>query len=426
MPFDKVTVPEQGGKITFHNGKLNVPNNPIIPFIEGDGSGVEIWAAAIRVLNAAVDIAYEGKRNISWMEVYAGDKANIVYAPKTWLPGETIDAIKEYKVAIKGPMTTPTDSPIRSINLALRQEMDLYACLRTIRYFSGVPSPVKRPQNVNMTVFRENTEDIYVGIEFEKGSDVANTFKTFLQEQGQFDKIRFPESVSFGVKPISEEGSSRLIRAAIKYAIEQKKPSVTLVHKGNIMKFTEGIFPKCGYEIARKEFPDETISYDECGGNPPPGKVLIKDCFTDDFLQQIITRPAEHSVIAAMNLNGEYISDALAAMVGGIGTVPGANINYETGTALFEATHGTAPKYAGLDKVNPASAILSGALMFQYLGWVEAVEKIESAMEKTIENKTVTYDFARLMDGAKEVKCSEFGDLLIEAMFDQNKESKKG
>ncbi|MES0490347.1 MAG: NADP-dependent isocitrate dehydrogenase [Leptospirales bacterium] len=426
MPFEKVTVPEQGGKITFHNGQLNVPNNPIIPFIEGDGSGVEIWAATIRVLDAAVDLAYEGKRKISWMEVFAGDKANIVYAPKTWLPEETIKIIKEYKVAIKGPMTTPKDSPIRSINLELRLAMDLYACLRTIRYFPGVPSPIKRPQNVNMTVFRENTEDIYVGIEFEKGTDIANAFKDFLQEQGQLSKVRFPESTSFGIKPVSEEGSSRIIRAAIQYAIDKKKPSVTLVHKGNIMKFTEGAFAGCGYEIARKEFPDETISYDECGGNPPPGKVLIKDCFTDDFLQQMITRPAEYSVIATMNLSGDYISDTLAALVGGIGIVPGANINYETGVALFEATHGTAPKYAGLDKVNPSSAILSGAFMFQYMGWHEAAQKIESAMEKAIESKAVTYDFARLIDGAHEVKCSEFGDILIEAMQNEKNGNTKG
>ncbi|RME88312.1 MAG: NADP-dependent isocitrate dehydrogenase [Candidatus Hydrogenedentota bacterium] len=416
MSYEKIQVPTEGEKVTIENGKLQVPDNPIIPFIEGDGTGPDIWAAAKRVLDAAVEKAYGGKKKIVWMEVYAGEKSNTVYGPNTWLPQETLEALKEYKVSIKGPMTTPIGGGIRSINVALRQKLDLYVCLRPVKYFKGVPSPVKHPEYVDMTIFRENTEDIYAGIEFEAGSDGATKIKEVLKIMEEIHKVRFPDTASFGIKPISQQGTERLVKAAIQYAIDNKLPSVTLVHKGNIMKYTEGYFAKWGYETAKKYFPNETISWEECGGNPPDGKILIKDVIADAFLQQILTRPKEYSVIATMNLNGDYISDALAAQVGGIGIAPGANINYDTGVAIFEATHGTAPKYAGLDKVNPSSVILSGEMMLRYMGWKEAADKIIQAIEKTISQKTVTYDFARLMDGARELKCSEFGTAVIENM----------
>lgn len=416
MAYEKIKVPSEGQKITISNGELKVPDNPVIPFIEGDGTGPDIWAASVRVLDAAVEKAYSGKKKIVWMEVFAGEKSNVVYGENTWLPEETLKALDEYKVSIKGPMTTPIGGGIRSINVALRQKLDLYTCLRPVKYFEGVPSPVKHPEFIDMTIFRENTEDIYAGIEFEAGSDGANKIKEVLKIMGEIQKVRFPDTSSFGIKPVSEEGSKRLVKAAIKYAIDQKRDSVTLVHKGNIMKFTEGYFAKWGYEAAKEFYPNETISWEECGGNPPAGKILIKDVIADAFLQQILTRPKEYSVIATMNLNGDYISDALAAQVGGIGIAPGANINYETGVAIFEATHGTAPKYAGLDKVNPSSVILSGELMLRYMGWNEAADLLIKAIEKTISNKTVTYDFARLMDGARELKCSEFGTAVIENM----------
>lgn len=412
--YEKITVPTNGEKITFENGKLIVPDNPIIPFIEGDGTGPDIWRASQYVFDAAVEKVYGGKRKIAWMEVYAGEKSNDVYGPNTWLPQETLDAINEFRIAIKGPLTTPVGGGIRSINVALRQMLDLYVCLRPVRYFNGVPSPVKHPELVNMVIFRENTEDIYAGIEFENGSNEAKKVAELLKELGVFKKVRFPETSSYGIKPISEEGTKRLVRAALRYAISHNRKSLTLVHKGNIMKFTEGYFRKWGYEVAKEaEFVDKVISWDECNGNPPEGKILIKDAIADNFLQQILTRPAEYDVIATMNLNGDYISDALAAQVGGIGIAPGANISYDSGYAVFEATHGTAPKYANLDKVNPSSVILSGCMMFEYLGWNEVAEAIEKAIEKTISNKTVTYDFARLMDGATELKCSEFGKEIV-------------
>ena len=416
MSYQKIQVPAEGQKITTQNGKLTVPDNPVIPFIEGDGTGPDIWAASQRVLDAAVKKAYNGAKKIVWMEVFAGEKSNSVYGPNTWLPEESLKALDEYKVSIKGPMTTPIGGGIRSINVALRQKLDLYVCLRPVRWFTGVPSPVKHPEYVDMVIFRENTEDIYAGIEFENGSEGAKALSELLEKQGLLKKVRFPESTSYGIKPVSHDGTERLMKAAVKYAIDNKKKSVTLVHKGNIMKFTEGSFCNWGYETAKKLFPNETISWEECGGNPPAGKILIKDAIADAFLQQILTRPKEYEVIATMNLNGDYISDALAAQVGGIGIAPGANINYSTGVAIFEATHGTAPKYAGLDKVNPSSVILSGEMMLRYMGWTEAADMILSSIEKTIAQKTVTYDFARMMDGAKELKCSEFGNALIANM----------
>ena len=416
MQFDKINAPSEGQKITVDQGVLSVPDNPIIPFIEGDGTGVDIWAVAVRVFDAAVEKAYGEKRKITWLELYAGDKSNLMYTANTWLPNETIEAIKEYIVAIKGPMTSPVGRHIRSINVTLRHKLDLYACVRPVRYINGVPSPMKRPQDVDMTIFRENTEDIYAGIEFEKGTEGVSALKKFLKDQDLLGKVRFPETASFAIKPVSEEGTHRIVRAAINYAIKNNKPSVTLVHKGNILKFTEGYFAKWGYELAKKEFPDNTITWEECGGNPPPGKILIKDVIADAFFQQILTRPSEYSIIATLNLNGDYITDALVAQVGGIGISPGASINYETGIALFEVTHGTAPKYAGLDKVNPSSIILSGCLMLQYMGWNEAAEKIEKAIEKAIKDKTVTFDFVRFMDDATELKCSEFGDEIVKNM----------
>ncbi|SDD39750.1 isocitrate dehydrogenase [Terribacillus halophilus] len=420
----------EANKITVTNGALQVPDRPVIPFIEGDGTGPDIWAAASRVLEAAVDKAYKGEKSIEWKEVYAGQKA----FDKTgeWLPEETLDVIREYKIAIKGPLTTPVGGGIRSLNVALRQELDLFTCLRPVRYFNGVPSPVKKPEDTDMVIFRENTEDIYAGIEWQKGSPEVKKVIDFLENEMGVHKIRFPETSGIGIKPVSEEGTKRLVRAAIDYAIQENRKSVTLVHKGNIMKFTEGAFKNWGYELAEAEYGDKVFTwqqYDKIAEDQgreaadkaqqeaeAAGKIVIKDAIADIFLQQILTRPAEFDVVATMNLNGDYISDALAAQVGGIGIAPGANINYETGHAIFEATHGTAPKYAGLDKVNPSSVILSGVLLLEHLGWRDAADLITKAMDKTIASKVVTYDFARLMDGATEVKTSEFGDELIKNM----------
>ena len=407
-------IPLDGTKITVKEGVLTVPDRPIIPFIEGDGTGPDIWHAASAVLNAAVDKAYDGNRAIAWMEVLAGEKA--FNQTGHWLPDETVAAFNEYLVGIKGPLTTPIGGGIRSLNVALRQTLDLYVCLRPVRWFSGVPSPVKHPEQVNMVIFRENTEDIYAGIEWEAGSDEARKVIAWLRDQMGVRKIRFPDTSAIGIKPISEEGSKRLIRAAIQYAIDNGRKSVTLVHKGNIMKFTEGGFRTWGYELAKEEFADAVVSWDDCGGQVPESKILIKDAIADIFLQQVLTRPAEFDVVATMNLNGDYCSDALAAQVGGIGIAPGGNINYATGHAIFEATHGTAPKYAGQDKVNPGSVLLSGELMLRHMGWTEACDLILHALEKTIVSRVVTYDFARLMDGAHEVKCSEFGQAIIENM----------
>ena len=419
-----------GEKIQTKNGVLNVPNNPVIPYIEGDGIGADIWSAASKVIDAAVEKAYNGEKKIDWLEVYAGQKA----FDKTgeWLPKDTLDKINEYLIAIKGPLTTPIGGGFRSLNVALRQELDLFACLRPVRHYTGVPSPVKHPEHCDMQIFRENTEDIYAGIEFNEGTPEVKKVIDFLQDEMDVKNIRFPESSSIAIKPVSKEGTERLVRSAINYAIEHNKPSVTLVHKGNIMKFTEGGFKKWGYELARNEFGDKTFTwaeYDEIVEKDgkekadaaqdkavADGKIVIKDSIADIFLQQILTRPKEFDVVATMNLNGDYISDALAAQVGGIGIAPGANINYETGHAIFEATHGTAPKYAGQDKVNPSSLLLSGVLMLEHLGWQEAADLVNQSIENTIAKKIVTYDFARLMDGATEVKCSEFGDALIENM----------
>lgn len=418
------------GKITVENGVLNVPNTAVIPFIEGDGTGPDIWAAASRVLEASVEKAYNGEKKIEWKEVLAGQKA--FDQTGEWLPQETLDVINEYLIAIKGPLTTPIGGGIRSLNVALRQELDLYTCLRPVRYFTGVPSPVKRPEDTDMVIFRENTEDIYAGIEYAKGTENAQKLIDFLRTEFGVDKIRFPETSGIGIKPISEEGTKRLVRAALNYIIKEGRTSLTLVHKGNIMKFTEGAFKTWGYEVAEQEFGDKVFTWnqydqikEEQGTEAADkaqadalaaGKILVKDSIADIFLQQILTRPKEFDVVATMNLNGDYISDALAAQVGGIGIAPGANINYVTGHAIFEATHGTAPKYAGLDKVNPSSVILSGVLMLEHLGWNEAAKLIMDSMEKTIASKVVTYDFARLMDGATEVKCSEFADELIKNM----------
>ncbi|NOX60428.1 MAG: NADP-dependent isocitrate dehydrogenase [Chloroflexi bacterium] len=418
MTFEKIVVPNDGEKITISDGKLNVPDNPIVAFIEGDGTGPDIWAAAQRVLDAAVEKAYGGARKIAWMEVYAGEKALEVYGEGVWLPEETLDAFREYLVGIKGPLTTPVGGGIRSLNVALRQRLDLYVCLRPVQYFPGTPSPVKHPEWIDMVIFRENSEDIYAGIEWPAFSEAVKKVIRFLEEEMGVTQIRFPESSGIGVKPVSKEGTYRLVRDAIKYAIANGRRSVTLVHKGNIMKFTEGAFRDWGYQVAKEEFgaqdldggPWQVITLDD------GREIIIKDVIADAFLQQILTRPREYDVIATMNLNGDYISDALAAQVGGIGIAPGANINYETGAAIFEATHGTAPKYAGLDKVNPSSVILSGEMMFRYMGWDEAADKIIEAMKRTIAAKTVTYDFHRLMEGATLLKCSEFGDALIANM----------
>ena len=413
MAFEKITIP-QGEKIQLTDGKLHVPDNPIVAYIEGDGTGVDIWAASQPVLDAAVAKAYGGQRKIAWMEVYAGDKANEVYGEPIWLPQETLDAIDEYIVAIKGPLTTPIGGGIRSINVALRQRLDLYGCVRPVQYFTGVPSPVKHPELIDMVIFRENTEDIYAGIEWEAYSAGAKKIIDFLQNEMGVTKIRFPQSSGIGIKPVSEEGTSRLVRAAIQYAIDNNRKSVTLVHKGNIMKFTEGAFMQWGYKVAREQF--GAVPLDGGPWHKLPNGIVIKDVIADAFLQQILTRPAEYDVIATLNLNGDYISDALAAQVGGIGIAPGANINYETGRAVFEATHGTAPKYAGQDKVNPSSVILSGEMMLRHMGWNEAADLVIRSMEKTVGQKVVTYDFARLMEGATEVKCSEFGQALIANM----------
>jgi isocitrate dehydrogenase len=412
--YVKLSPPSDGQRITFENGKLNVPDHPIITFIEGDGTGPDIWRASQRVLESAVRKAYGGKKRIVWFEVFAGEKANVVYGPNTWLHDDTLEAIKDHIVGIKGPLTTPVGGGIRSINVSLRQMLDLYVCLRPVRYFTGVPSPVKHPERVDMVVFRENTEDIYAGIEWKAETPEAKKVIAFLQNEMGVKKIRFPQTSSIGIKPVSREGSFRLIRAAIQYAIENKRKSVTLVHKGNIMKFTEGGFREWGYELAQKEFGGTPID-----GGPwlkLPNGIVVKDVIADAFLQQILTRPAEYDVIATLNLNGDYISDALAAEVGGIGIAPGGNINYENGYAIFEATHGTAPKYTNLDKVNPGSLILSGEMMLRYLGWKEAADLIVQGLDKTIQSRVVTYDFARLMEGAKEVKCSEFGEAIINNM----------
>lgn len=417
-----------GEKIKVVDGKLVTPDYPVIPFIEGDGIGPDIWKAAERVFDAAVEKAYQAKRQIVWKEVLAGEKA--YDQTGEWLPKETLDVIDEYLIAIKGPLTTPISGGFRSLNVALRQVLDLYVCLRPVRYFEGVPSPLKQPELTDMVIFRENTEDIYAGIEFEKDSDQARKIIDFLINEMCINKIRFPETSGIGIKPVSKEGTERLVRAAISYAIKENRPTVTLVHKGNIMKYTEGAFKNWGYDLAENEFGDDVFTWQQYdrikaadGADAAnkaqdeavaAGKIIVKDVIADIFLQQILTRPAEFDVVATMNLNGDYISDALAAQVGGIGIAPGANINYLTGHAIFEATHGTAPKYAGLDKVNPSSVILSGTLMLEHIGWGEAADLIIAALEKTILNKTVTYDFARLMDGATEVSCSQFGDLLIE------------
>lgn len=419
MAYDKISKPAGEDIKIGGDGKLIVPDVPIIPFIEGDGTGPDITRAAMTVWNAAVDKAYGGKRRIAWMEVYAGEKANAVYGPNTWLPKETLDAIRAQLVAIKGPLTTPIGGGIRSLNVALRQELDLYVCLRPVRWFKGVPSPVKHPELTDMVVFRENTEDIYAGIEWAAGTAEATKVVDFLKKEMGVKKIRFPETSSIGIKPISSEGSERLIRSAIRYAIDNDRKSVTIVHKGNIMKFTEGGFRDWGYALAEREFGARKIGDGPWMSfiNPKTGReIVVKDCICDAFLQQILTRPAEYDVIATPNLNGDYASDALAACVGGIGIAPGGNINYDTGAAIFEATHGTAPKYAGLDKVNPGSLILSGEMMLRYMGWNEAADLIVNAMDTVIAQKTVTYDFARLMEGASEVKCSEFGNALAAAM----------
>ncbi|MDH3588926.1 MAG: NADP-dependent isocitrate dehydrogenase [Gammaproteobacteria bacterium] len=432
MSEGQIQVPRDGARITLQDGALHVPDNPIVPFIEGDGTGPDIWRATVRILDAAVAKAYKGGRKIHWMEVYAGEKANKLTG--SWLPDETVDACRHYLVSIKGPLTTPIGRGIRSLNVALRQLLDLYVCLRPVRWYKGVPSPVRNPAAVDMVIFRENTEDIYAGIEFENGTADNARFLSLFREHfpEEYSKIRFPETSGIGLKPVSREGSERLIRSAIDYAITNKRRSVTFVHKGNIMKFTEGAFRNWGYALAESEYGDKTYTWSqwertrasdgEAAANDEQkraldsGKVLIKDAIADITLQQVLTRPGEFDVIATMNLNGDYLSDALAAQVGGIGIAPGGNINYKTGNAVFEATHGTAPKYANQDKVNPGSLTLSGEMMLRHMGWTEAADLIISAMDQTIASRTVTYDFARLMDGANEVKCSEFGDALIANM----------
>ena len=432
MAEPTVIAPTGGAKITIENGKLNVPNNPIIPFIEGDGTGADIWAAAVRVFDAAVEKCYAGSRKIHWLEVYAGEKSNIQF--QTWLPEATVQACRDYLISIKGPLTTPIGGGIRSLNVALRQMLDLYVCLRPVRWFKGVPSPVKAPEKVDMVIFRENCEDIYAGIEFEQGSEANKKFLAYLKEQfpKEYGKIRFPDTSGIGIKAVSRDGSERLIRAAIEYAINFKQKSVTIVHKGNIMKYTEGAFRNWGYALAEREFGDRVYTWDqwerttaargdaeanaEQKAAVAAGKVIIKDAIADITLQQVLTRPEEFDVIATLNLNGDYLSDALAAQVGGIGIAPGGNINYMTGHAVFEATHGTAPKYANLDKVNPGSVILSGEMMFRYMGWTEVADAIIRAMDAAIGGKRVTYDFARQMEGATEVKCSEFADEMIKAL----------
>lgn len=425
--FEKLDMPTSGEKIQMTAEGLHVPDHPIVPFIEGDGTGPDIWRASQRVLDAAVEKAYGGKRKIAWYEVYAGEKAFNKFGE--WLPNDTLVALREYLVSIKGPLTTPIGGGIRSLNVALRQELDLYVCLRPVRYFDGVPSPVKHPELVDMVIFRENSEDIYAGIEWAAGTPEVKKVVEFLQKEMGVKKIRFPETSGIGIKPVSQEGTERLIRSAIEYALTHHRKSVTIVHKGNIMKFTEGAFKNWGYALAEREFGDKVFTWDEYdrikadkGGAAADeaqkaaeaaGKIIVKDTIADIFLQQILTRPAEFDVVTTMNLNGDYMSDALAAQVGGIGIAPGANINYVTGHAVFEATHGTAPKYANLDKVNPGSVILSGVMMLEHMGWQEAADSIVKALETTINQKVVTYDFARLMQGATEVKTSEFADAVI-------------
>ncbi len=431
MAYQHVRIPE-GEKISIRDGKLKVPDHPILPFIEGDGTGRDIWRASVRVLDAAVEKAYNGKRKISWMEVYAGEKSYGKF--NTWLPDETVEAFREFLVGIKGPLTTPIGGGIRSLNVALRQLLDLYVCLRPVRWFKGVPSPVKRPDKIDMVIFRENTEDIYAGIEFEAGTPEVKKILTFLKDNfaDMYKKVRFPETSGVGLKAVSAEGTERLVRAALNYAIANKRKSLTFVHKGNIMKFTEGAFRNWGYALAEREFPKQTYTWEqwertkaaksedaanaEQKAELAKGKILVKDAIADITLQQVLTRADEFDVIATLNLNGDYLSDALAAQVGGIGIAPGGNINYVSGHAIFEATHGTAPKYADQDKVNPGSVILSGEMMLRYMGWTEAADLIIKAIDGTIGEKIVTYDFARLMEGAKEVKCSQFGDALIAHM----------
>lgn len=431
MPYQHIHVPD-GDKISIAHGKLNVPPHPILPFIEGDGTGRDIWRASVRVLDAAVSKAYGGQRKIAWMEVFAGEKCFNQFG--AWLLDETVEAFKEFLVGIKGPLTTPIGGGIRSLNVELRKKLDLYACVRPVRWFNGVPSPVKRPQDVDMVIFRENTEDIYTGIDLENGSDDNTRFKAMLKEHfpKEYAKIRFPNTAGIGVKPVSQEGTERLVRSALNYALANKRKSVTLAHKGNIMKYTEGAFRNWGYALAEREFGDRVYTWEqwertkqgasEAAANQEQkaalasGKLLIKDVIADIVFQQTITRATEFDVIATMNLNGDYLSDALAAQVGGIGIAPGGNINYLTGHAIFEATHGTAPKYADLDKVNPGSVILSGEMMLRYLGWAEAADLIIKGMDGAIGAKTVTYDFARLMEGAQEVKCSEFGEAVVAHM----------
>src|SRR6056300_1254536 len=418
MAFDKIEIPAGAEKITVNaDNSINVPNNPIIPYIEGDGIGVDISPVMIKVVDAAVTKAYNGTRKIHWMEIYAGEKATQVYGPDVWLPEETLEAVKDYVVSIKGPLTTPVGGGIRSLNVSLRQELDLYVCLRPVRYFNGTPSPLLRPQDTDMVIFRENSEDIYAGVEYQEGTPEAKRLIKILQDEFGVTKIRFPNTSGIGIKPVSREGTERLVRKAIQYAIDNDKPNVTIVHKGNIMKFTEGGFRDWAYGLAQKEFGAELID----GGpwckfkNPKTGKeIIVKDSIADAFLQQILLRPAEYSVIATLNLNGDYVSDALAAEVGGIGIAPGANLGDKI--ALFEATHGTAPKYAGLDKVNPGSLILSAEMMLRYMGWMEAADMIIEGLAKTISQKTVTYDFERLMSGASLLKCSEFGEAIISNM----------
>src|SRR5580700_9089852 len=428
----RLQVPVGGEKITIENGKLQVPDQPIIPFIEGDGTGRDIWRASVRVFDAAVHKAYGGKRKIHWMEVFAGEKANRLF--NTWLPEETVAACRDYLISIKGPLTTPVGGGIRSLNVALRQMLDLYVCLRPVRWFKGVPSPVKHPEKVDMVIFRENTEDIYAGIEFEAGSPDNKKFLELFRQAfpKAYAKIRFPDSSGIGIKPVSKEGSERLIRAALDYAVTNKRKSVTLVHKGNIQKFTEGAFRNWGYQLAEREFGAQCYTWEqwertksakgekeantEMDAAKRAGRVIVKDAIADITLQQVLTRPDEFDIIATLNLNGDYLSDALAAQVGGIGIAPGGNINYLTGHAVFEATHGTAPKYANLDKVNPGSLILSGEMMFRYLGWTEAADAILKGLNGAIGSKRVTYDFARLMEGAAEIKCSQFGDNIIANM----------
>ncbi len=429
MSDPTILAPEGGEKISVKDGVLQVPNHPIIPFIEGDGTGPDIWRATVRLLDAAVEKAYGGQKQIKWVEIFAGEKSYNQFG--TWLPDSTVQACRDYLVSIKGPLTTPIGGGIRSLNVALRQMLDLYVCLRPVRWFKGVPSPVRKPQDVNMVIFRENTEDIYAGIEFEAGSAEIKRFMSMFEEAFPklYGKIRFPDTTGLGLKSISQEGTERLVRAAIRYAIDNNRKSLTFVHKGNIMKYTEGAFRNWGYALAEREFPEHTYTWDqwertraEKGSEAAnaeqeaalaSGKILVKDAIADITLQQVLTRPKEFDVIATMNLNGDYLSDALAAQVGGIGIAPGGNINNDTGHAVFEATHGTAPKYANLDKVNPGSLILSGEMMLRYLGWTEAADLIISSMDKTIGSKFVTYDFARLMEGATEVKCSEFADHMI-------------